>query len=114
MVKKGASRVRDRAEDSSAIYTVFFPLGLTELNETTVAEGQTVASRLKISANNHAALLGADFKTKVDVLVDGYMAARAAQVAKKGSSSDTRGSRDESKQVLQDQLFENLLFFASR
>jgi len=49
----------------------------------------------------HAVLLGADFKTKVDALVDGYESARSAQMEKKGGSTDTRGSRDEANTGLQ-------------
>ena len=61
----------------------------------------------------HAGLLGADFQAKVDALVDGYLTAREAQMEQKGGVTDTRGNRDESKLLLQNRLFDNLLFFAA-
>jgi len=114
MTKKGEARIEDKAEKPSAVYTEFFPRGMAEYHESTVADGRTLAVRVKASPATHAVLLGADFKTKVDVLVDGYESARSAQMEKKGGSTDTRGSRDEAKAALQKQLFRNLLFFAER
>lgn len=112
MTGKGEARVKDRADKPSAVYMEFFPTGLTEYHQANVAEGQTLASRVKVSAATHAALLGADFKTKVDALVDSYLAARQAQMEHKGARTDGRGSRDDAKAALQNRLFDNLLFFA--
>lgn len=112
MISKGEARIKDRAEKPSAVYTEFFPAGLTEFHGVTNADGQTLANRIKLSAATHADLLGADFQTKVDALVDGYETARRAQMAQKGGSADTRGNRDDAKLLLQNRLFDNLLFFA--
>jgi hypothetical protein len=112
MTGKGEARIKDRAEKPSAIYTEFYPSGLTEYHAANVADGQTLANRVKASAATHAAALGADFKTKVDALVDGYLSARTAQVEQKGGHADTRSTRDDAMEVLQDKLFTNLLFLA--
>ena len=112
MTGKGEARVKDRADKPSAVYTEFFPTGLTEYHSANVADGQTLARRVKASAVTHAALLGADFKTTVDGLVDGYLAARETQMERKGAKTEGRGSRDVTKAELQEQLFDNLLFLA--
>lgn len=114
MTTKGEARVKDRADKPSAVYTEFFPGGMGEYHQSTVADGQTLARRIKESAATNAALLGADFQTKVAALAEGYLSARSAQLEKKGSRTDTGGSRDEAKAALQDQLFENLLVIAGR
>lgn len=114
MTTKGEARIRDRAEKPSAVYTEFFPRGLSEFHDANVPSGQTLAKRIKASTAAHAVLLGEDFKAKVDALVDGYESARSAQMEKKGGSTDTRGSRNGAKAALQKQLFRNLLFFAER
>ncbi len=54
----------------------------------------------------------ADFQSKVDALADGYETARGAQMPQKGGSADTRGNRDDAKLLLQNRLFDNLLFVA--
>ena len=46
--------------------------------------------------------------------MDGYLAARNAQLAEKGARTDLRKSRDEAKKALQNQLFENILALASK
>lgn len=112
MTGKGEARVKDRADKPSAVYTEFFPAGLTEYHGASVAGGQTLANRVKASAATHEALLGADFKAKVDELAGGYLSAREAQVERKGDKTGGQGNRDDSKAALQDQLFENLLTLA--
>lgn len=112
MTGRGEARIEDRAEKPSAIHTEFYPAGLTEYHSANVADGQTLASRVKASAATHAAVLGADFKTQVDALVDGYLSAREAQMEQKGGHVDQRDNRDDAMATLQDRLFMNLLFLA--
>ncbi|WP_353567806.1 hypothetical protein [Haloferula sargassicola] len=112
MTTRGEARVKDRAEKPSAVYTEFFPLGLSEYHSATVPQGQTLVNRAKASAATHAALLGADFKAKVDELADGYLSAREVQMERKGGRADGRGDRDAAKAALQDRLFVNLLTLA--
>ena len=50
MTGKGEARVKDRADKPSAVYTEFFPTGLTEYHSANVADGQTLARRVKASA----------------------------------------------------------------
>lgn len=113
MTGKGEARIKDRTEKPSAVYSEFFPAGPSEYHNMTKAEGRVLAERVKTSAATHAALLGADFKAKVDELADGYIAAREAQLERKGDHTGTRSNRDEAKAALQVRLFDNLLLFAA-
>lgn len=111
---KGEARVIDKAGKPSAVYTEFFPSGLTEYHSATTLTAQTLAMRLRTSATTHSDLLGADFAMGAESFTKDYLDARNLQTDRKGETTDARGSRDEDKAVLQTQLFKNLLELAVR
>lgn len=112
VTSRGEARIIDRAGGPSAVYTEFFPAGKGEYHQATVITAQTLATRLKASAAEHALLLGADFKTSADGFADNYLQARELQANRKGEAADARGDRDADKLALQTQLFKNLLELA--
>ncbi len=112
MTVKGHARVVDRAGNPSALYTQFFPRGLTEFHKVSVADSLSLANRTKQLATDNVATLGQDFADLVTQLVTDYSTARGAQVTLKGEKVDAGADRRVARAALTLQLFDNLLFLA--
>lgn len=113
MVDRGEARIADRAGRKSATYAQFFPAGKTQYHQVNIADAHVLADRVKQSATDHVAELGDDFLQTITGLVDGFTAARNAQVGLKGEKGAAAGDRREAKLALSQQLFDNLLVLAS-
>ena len=114
MTSRGAARVVDRAGKPSALYTQFFPRGLDEYHQTTVADSQSLAERVKQLATTNAVTLGQDFVDAVTLLVNDYDTARGAQVTAKGTTVDAGTDRRAVRGAMEVQLFDNLLALAQK
>lgn len=114
MTDRGQARVADRAGKKSPLYTQFFPLGLSEIHDVTVANRGTLADRIKQLAVANVAELGQDFADTVSSHVDGFTNARSAQVTAKGENVDAGSERRGSSGELRLQLFDNLLGIAQK
>ena len=111
---RGAARVVDRAGKPSALYTQFFPRGLDEYHQVTVADSQSLAERVKQLATTNAVTLGQDFVDAVTLLVNDYDTARGAQVTAKGTTVDAGTDRRADRDAMEVQLFDNLLALAQK
>jgi hypothetical protein len=114
MTIKGEARIVDRAGNPSALYTQFFPRGLTEFHTVKVADALSLADRTNDLATANVATLGQDFADLVTQLVTDYSTARSAQVTLKGETVDAGADRRAGHDALTLQLFDNLLFLAQR
>jgi hypothetical protein len=111
---KGEARVKDRADKPSALYIEFFPHGLSEFHNATVADGSTIAERFLQSTEKHNVLLGEDFVTKAGEMVESYLDARRLQMEGKGDKTLARKTGGDLKADLQNCLFDNLLALAKK
>ena len=114
MTRGGEARVADRAGNPSALYTEFFPRGLSEFHQAKVIDQQSLADRVKQLATTNAATLGQDFADTVSGLVDAHNAARAAQVTSKGQTVDAGTDRRTLRAAMEVQLFDNVLELAQK
>ena len=114
MTNRGEARVADRAGNPSALYTEFFPRGLSEYHQAKVIDQQSLADRVKQLATTNATTLGTDFVTTVSDLVDAYNTARAAQVTSKGQTVDAGADRRTLRAAMEVQLFDNVLELAQK
>ena len=114
MINRGEARVVDRTGRPSALYTQFFPRGLNEYHQATVADRQSLAERVKQLATTNAVTLGQDFVDAVTLLVDDFDTARGAQVTSKGATVDAGTDRRAVRDAMDVQLFDNLLALAQK
>lgn len=113
-VRRQEGRIHAEYGKESAEYAEFYPQGLNEYNQASLADVETLMLRYAQAAERHAALLGQSF---VDTFTDfhaDFAAARTAQLLAigevKAEKSATRSNRD----ALEDQLMDNLLTLAMK
>lgn len=113
-VRRQEGRIRAEYGKESAEYAEFYPQGVMEYNEASLANIEGLMLRYAQAAERHLAQLGQTF---VDTFQDFHAAFRAARSAQllaigevKAEKTDTRVSRD----ALEDQLMDNLFTLAMR
>ena len=113
-VRRQEGRIRAEFGDGSAEYTEFYPQGLGEYNEATLANVESLMLRYAQAAARHLAVLGQPFVDAFAAYHAEFAAARTAQLLAIGEvqaeKADTRATRD----GLEDQLMDNLLTLAMK
>jgi len=112
--RRQEGRIRAEYDKESAVYAEFYPQGLNEYNQASLADVEALMLRYAQAAERHVALLGQNF---VDTFKDfhaKFTAVRTAQLLAiggvKAEKTDTRGNRD----ALEDQLMDNLFTLAMK
>lgn len=93
-------------------YQEFFPLGLREYAQATLATVETLMSRMADAAERRLAALGQPFADQFADLKSRFLAARAGQLQKFGAVADSRNTTRESRDELEIQLMKSLLTLA--
>lgn len=113
-VRRQEGRIHAEYGKESAEYAEFYPQGIMEYNQATLANVESLMLRYAKAAERHAALLGQNFVTTFQDFHTAFVGTRTAQLLAigevKAEKSDTRVSRD----VLEDQLMDNLLTLAMK
>ncbi len=105
--------IRSKWGVKSAEYQEFYPQGITEYLQATLASIEQIMVRYINAATTYQLDLGAPFVTDVTTLSDEFIAARQSQISLmaivEGKKSETSVKRD----VVEIQLMKNLLIIAS-
>lgn len=113
-VRRQEGRIHADFDKPSATYAEFYPQGLEEYNQASLADVETLMKRYADAAARHVEQLGQSFVATFAAFHAGFVAARQAQLMTMGEvkaeKSDVRGSRD----ALEDQLMDNLLTLAMK
>ncbi|MBP9152609.1 MAG: hypothetical protein KBF73_10025 [Flavobacteriales bacterium] len=104
-VSRQEGLVRSTFGKDSPIYMEFFPLGLTQYSNATLANVETLMSRMAASGQAHVAELGPNFVNEFQSILTNYQAARTAQLGRKSLTSDERTERHSTRAELETQLF---------
>lgn len=113
-VRRQEGRIRADYDKPSAVYAEFYPQGLEEYNQATLADVETLMARYAKAAARHGAALGQPFVAQFEGFHNAFSAARSAQLLAigevKAEKTDTRGTRA----AVEDQLMDNLLTLAMK
>ena len=104
--------VRGNWNTDSPQYQEFFPRGLSEFSNASLANVETLMTRIVNAANNHIDVLGQPFVDIFTTIKNNFTASREAQLEKMGKVSDIKKSTGETRDVLEKQLMKNLLTLA--
>lgn len=112
-VSRQEGLIRSKWGTDAAEYQEFYPQGISEYTQATLASIEQIMDRFKNAATTYQADLGAQFLTDVTTLSDEFKAARQSQISLmaivEGKKSETSVKRD----VVEIQLMKNLLIIAS-
>lgn len=104
-VSRQEGLVRSVFGKDSGTYMEFFPLGLSQYSQATMANVETLMVRMADRGQAYAAELGNDFGTEFQNILNNYQAARSAQLGRKSQTSDERTQRHGTRAELETQLF---------
>ena len=113
-VSRRAGTIRSEFGIESPQYAEFFPGGLTEYSNATLASVEKLMSRMATTATKYKDTLGKPFVERFSGLLKQFKAARAAQLEGKGDVSTSNTLTKEKRDALPLQLFDNLLVLARR
>lgn len=97
--------VRSKFGKGTPTYMEFFPLGLTEYSNATMANVETLMTRMANRGQAYVADLGSDFANLFQNILTNYQAARTAQLGRKSVTSDERTERHATRAELEIELF---------
>lgn len=113
-VRRQEGRIRADYDKPSAVYAEFYPQGLEDYNQATLADVETMMARYAQAAARHGVELGQAFVDKFAAFHTEFTAARSSQLLAMGEvkaeKTDTRGTRA----AVEDQLMDNLLTLAMK
>jgi hypothetical protein len=104
-VSRQEGLVRSKFGKDSGTYLEFFPLGLSEYSKATLANVETLMTRMADRGQAYVADLGNDFANEFQNILTNYQAARTAQLGRKSLTSDERTERHSTRADLETQLF---------
>ncbi len=104
--------VRGTFGKDAPAYQEFFPRGLSEYGRATLAEIETLMTRMTDAALRHKTELGQPLADQFAALRAEFVAARTAQLGKKGEVSEGRAGTSARRDTLELQLMDNLLVLA--
>jgi len=113
-VRRREGTVRSEFGEGTAAYVEFFPRGIGEYTEATLADVETLMRRLVSLATKHVAELGQPFADGFQALLDAFSAARAAQLRVMGEVKGEKLGTAAARNALEDQLMDNLLTLAMK
>ncbi|MBN2426418.1 MAG: hypothetical protein JXR46_06710 [Calditrichaceae bacterium] len=93
-------------------YLEFFPGGVTEYSNATLANCEMLMNRMVASANKYTDRLGQEFTDLFTGIRDRFAAARKAQLTKIGEVKDNKQDASSKRDALERQLMKNLLTLA--
>jgi hypothetical protein len=112
-VSRKAGTIQGQFGKESPEYQEFFPLGLTEYSNATLANIETLMSRFVAAAERHSAELGANIQTDAETFLTNYKAARKAQLEKIGEVSAQKSTTSTSRDGIENELMRNVHLIAS-
>lgn len=104
-VSRQEGLVRSKFGKDSGTYLEFFPLGLSQYSQATMANVETLMTRMADRGQAYVADLGNDFANEFQSILTNYQAARSAQLGRKSLTSDERTQRHGTRAELEKQLF---------
>lgn len=113
-VRRREGTIKSEFDRPSTVYEEFFPRGLSEYNQASLATVETLMDRFARAAARHAEVLGKPFAERFAALKVGFTAARAAQLTVMGEVKGVKVGTAEARTALEDELMDNLLTLAMR
>jgi hypothetical protein len=113
-VRRREGTIKGEFDKDSAAYLEFFPQGLTEYNQSTLANVETLMARFVNASTKHVAELGQPFVDRFVGLKQAFVAARAAQLTAMGEVKGEKLGTAEARTALEDQLMDNVLTLAMK
>ena len=113
-VRRREGTIKSEFDKPSATYDEFFPQGLTEYGDATLANAETLMKRFADAAARHVDVLGQAFVDRFAQLRQTFVAARAAQLAMMGEVRAEKLGTAGARAALEDQLMDNLLTLAMK
>ena len=113
-VSRREGTIRGEFGADSPQYTEFFPGGLTEYANATLANVETLMKRMATAAKKYEAALGKPFVDRFAGLLAQFKTARTAQLEGKGGVAASNTLTKEKRDALLLQLFDDLLVLARR
>lgn len=104
-VSRQEGLVRSKFGKDDPRYQEFFPLGLTEFTKATLANVETLMTRMVNRGQAYVADLGTDFVNEFTNILTNYQAARTAQLSKKSTTADQRTERHQTRANIETELF---------
>ena len=106
--------VRSKWGKDSAEYQEFYPQGVSVYLLASLGDFAIMLERYKNSVTAHAAELGAAFVTEATTLIENFLSIRSSQINLMAIVSGKRTASSISREALEMQVMENLLFIASK
>lgn len=113
LVRKIEPRVADRLGRPGAEYEKFFPHGLKEFNQATMATALTLMDRMVKLAGDYSAQIGTQPLADFTAARTAFAQARSVQMVQKGEVTEAIHERDAARAALETQLMANVLAIAS-
>ena len=111
--KEGVIRDALGGTKTTAGYLEFFPAGIGEYTRAALEQIEPLMARFASAAQRHTAELGSALATDAAALHTRFVAARTAQLSKKGTVSAEKSAGKTARLALTQQLTKNLLTLAS-
>ena len=108
--KEGA--VRSIWNTDSPVYQEFFPYGMKEYSSSTLTNVEMLMARVVTAARAHEKEIGEPFIQLFADIQNRFIAARTAQLQKKGKVSESKDTSAQKRVNLERQLMKNLLMLA--
>lgn len=113
-VRRREGTIKGEFDKPSPTYEEFFPHGLEEYNQATLATVETLMTRFANAASRHVEVLGQPFADRFLALKNSFIAARAAQLSVIGEVKGDKVHTAETRDALEDQLMDNVLMLAMK
>lgn len=97
----------------SAGYQEFFPHGLTEYSNATLANIELLIDRMVTGMQTHQAALGPNLLTDIQTFQTNFKAARKAQLEKIGEVSAQKSTTSSNRDLIENELMKNVHLIAS-
>lgn len=110
-VRQREGRVKDKFGKAGAEYAGFFPQGLTEYNEATLENVESLMARMVTRSTENVAQVGQDMVDEFTALRSAFLQARGDQTVQSGDVGEAILGREGARLALADQLTDNLFFF---
>lgn len=115
--KEEASRqeglVRAKFGKASPEYQEFYPLGITEYTNSTLANVETLMTRIVVAGGKYSAILGDEFEHAFGILKDNFLLNRNTQLTLMGEVEGMKDITIANRNSIESQLMKNLLAIAS-
>ena len=105
--------IRGNFGKESAEYQEFFPLGLTEYSNATLANVEALITRMVAAAERHQAVLGANLLSDLENYQTDFRNARQAQLTKIGEVQAQKSTTSTTRDGIENELMKNVHLIAS-